>query len=162
MTLSMLQTLDRGGYAHDETLWPIVVNMIPSRAIDGELDAHMRYVDRLYARGEPFFTATFISLKTRSTSEQRARMGQRMKDTQEQMRALNRGAVFIAGSTLFRFTLSGVMLLSPMPIPYEVCTTSDEAAQWLRGALRDEGLPIPTGLESSLRTMEQAFTARGR
>ena len=162
MTHSMLQTLDRGGYAHDESLWPVVVNMIPSRAIDGELDAHMRYVDRLYARGEPFLTATFISLKTRSTSEQRGRMGEWMKSTQAQMQELNRGAVFIAGSTLFRFTLSGVMLLSPLPIPYEVCTNADEAAAWLRGVLRAEGMVTPAGFEAGLRTMEEAFRARGR
>ncbi|HJL14458.1 MAG TPA: hypothetical protein RMH99_02310 [Sandaracinaceae bacterium LLY-WYZ-13_1] len=147
------------GYVHDESLWPVSVTMIPARALDAEIVEHMRYVDGLYARGEPFLTVTFISLRTRITSGQRAMMSRWMNDTQAQMEALNKGAVFITGSTMFRFVLSGLMLLSPLPIPYEVFSEADAAAPWLRRKLAENELEAPFDLATGLRRLERRFQA---
>jgi hypothetical protein len=148
------------GYAHDDTLWPVVVTMIPSRALDEELQAHMDYVDGLYARGEPFLTVTFIRLSTRTTNQQRAQMSAWMTRTEPAMKRLNRGAAFVTGSTAFRFVLSGLMLLSPLPIPYEVFTSARDATPWLERALREAGLAVPGRLGPDIEQLEARFARR--
>jgi hypothetical protein len=131
--------------------------MIPSRALDAELVAHMRHVDGLYRRGEPFLTVTFISIATRVTGPQREMMSRWMNDTREQMVELNKGAVFVTGSMMFRFVLSGLMLLSPLPIPYEVFAEAGPAVPWLRGRALAHELSLPGGLDRGLTAMERRF-----
>ena len=130
---------------------------IPSRAFDDEVRAHMRYIDGLYARGEPFMSITFVTLSTRVTSDQRQMMNKWMAATQQNMVAYNRGSLMVSGSTVFRFVLSGLMLVNPLPIPYQVVNTAPEGADWLRQCASKAGLELPADLAAGLRRLQRSF-----
>ncbi len=145
------------GFVHDESLWPVVATQIPSRAFDDEVRAHMRYIDGLYARGEPFLSITFVTLSTRVTSDQRQMMNAWMAATQQQMVTYNRGSLMVSGSTVFRFVRSGLMRVNPLPLPYQVVNTAPEGEHWLRECATKAGLALPADFALGLRRLQHSF-----
>ena len=144
-------------YLHDESLWPVSVTMISGRALDSELIEHMEHVDALYAKREAFLTVTFLAFSARTTNQQRKMMADWLNATQAEMLAFNKGAVFVTGSMVFRFVLSGLMLLSPLPIPYEIYSDVSSSVPWLERQLLGNGLTAPDDLVVGLQGLERQF-----
>lgn len=149
--------LEGTGYVHDESLWPVVATLIPARAFDAELVEHMRYIDGLYARRDPFLSVSFVRLSAGTTAEQRRRMSTWMADTQPLMRAYNRGSLMVSSSASLRLVLSGLMLVSPMPMPYMVVGDACDGLDWLRARAHDANMTLPEQLESGLRRLQATF-----
>lgn len=131
--------------------------MIPSRAIDEEVRAHMGYIDGLYARGEPFMSITFVTMCTRVTGDQRQMMNAWMASTQREMEAFNRGSLMVSCSTVFRFVLSGLMLVNPLPVPYRVVNAAPEGLDWLIQCAAKAGLELPSGFADGLDRLQHDF-----
>jgi len=145
------------GFINDDSLWPLVATIIPASAFDDEVRAHMAYIDALYARREPFLSITFVRLSRGITAEQRMAMNDWMRATRPQMEAFNRGAMMVSSSTMFRLVLAGMMLVSPMAVPYVVVPRAPDGAEWLRERAHQSGLELPSNLVTGLERLQSLF-----
>lgn len=66
-----------------------------------------------------------------------------MKQTSDKTRELCVGNGIVSQSLGFRFLLSSIFLVKPMPCPYQVCASFDEAFQWVRERALERGLRLP-------------------
>ena len=49
----------------------------------------------------------------------------------------------VSQSLGFRFLLSSIFLVKPMPCPYQVCSSFDEALTWVRDIAARRSLALP-------------------
>jgi hypothetical protein len=131
----------------DTGQWPICFIRIDG---DQTLEDYERYIatfDGFYARQQPFAVVT--QLKRYGTNREIvARTGRWFKETEPLIKKYWVSNAMVSQSTSFRFILSAVFLVKPLPIPYLVAATTDEALSFTRKHWSGRGLPT---LDSSLR-----------
>lgn len=71
------------------------------------------------------------------------KVAQWMKATADETRKWCVGNGIVSRSLGFRFLLSSIFLVKPMPCPYQVCASFDEAMTWVRGVASAKGLDVP-------------------
>jgi hypothetical protein len=125
----------------DTTEWPVVRARMGG-ASDEELDVYFAETRRYLLRGERFVSITWID-GFKNTAEQRRRVADFIKETEPLSKKLCVASANIASSAGFRFALSALLLLRPLPMPYKVCETLDEALDFLRPLAKKNGLVLP-------------------
>lgn len=77
---------------------------------------------------------------TRSNAHQRQMQADWIKENMTVLRACGGFSAFVFKSALIRGGLTAVMWLVPMPGPYKICATLDEALDWMMPRVAPESV----------------------
>src|SRR4051812_36591790 len=127
------------GIETDLTQWPVVFTKFDGEQSAEELETYITQMTRLHARKERYVGIAWMKRYSRGQA-QVDRMGRWLKETEVTTRAYCVATGLIADSAGFRFVLSAVFLIRPMPIPYQVCGKFDDAVKFCRGEADKRGL----------------------
>jgi hypothetical protein len=128
--------------------WPVCFVRIDGDQTLEEYEQYIAAFNRLYERQQPFAIVTRI-LTYRSNREIIARTGRWFKETEPLIQKWWVSNAMVSESTGFRFLLSAVFLIKPLPIPYAVTATVDDALRFTREKWQARGLPaLPASLRS--------------
>jgi hypothetical protein len=123
-----------------EIRWPLTLTRFDGNQTVPEL---VHYIDRfdreVHARREPYVGIAYLRRYNRDR-ETIALMQQWLKRTEEVTRRYCLGVAMISPSAGFRFVLSAIFVVQPMPCPYEVCSSYAEAVRFVTGAASRGGL----------------------
>jgi hypothetical protein len=126
----------------DTAQWP-VARIKWEATTDAALDDYERGTLAYLNRREPYVSITWLSRNYTSTSEQRARIAKMTGDMTPLAKQYCAFSAIISESMAFRFALSGFLLLRPLPMPYDVVKTFDEAIRLCREGAAKRGLTLP-------------------
>lgn len=122
--------------------WPFVFTMLDGQQTYDELEEHIAEVDRIFERRQMFAQVTWLKGYTRD-SKMNARVARWFKDSQQAMKDYCVGVGHVSSSGGFRFALSAVFLIKPLPCPHSVDGTFDEAVAFVRKQAHKRGLTLP-------------------
>jgi hypothetical protein len=122
--------------------WPYVFTKFDGAQTMPELDAYIARMDaEVHRRQQPYVGVTFLKKYNRD-KEVVERMRKWMATTEHVTRELCLAVAMVNASTGFRFLLSAIFVIQPMPCPYEVCATFDEALAFIRRQADKRGLTL--------------------
>lgn len=125
-----------------EVQWPYVFTRFDGVQTIPELDAYIARMDsEVHRRKQPYVGVTYLKKYSRD-KEVVERMRKWMAATQNVTRELCLAVGMVNTSTGFRFLLSAIFVIQPMPCPYEVCSTFDEAIAFVKGRADKRGLKL--------------------
>jgi hypothetical protein len=122
--------------------WPMLLVKFDGEQTMRDVDYFLREMAAAQARKEPYVS---ISLMRKYSSEraQVQKVAQWMKQTADETRRWCLANGIVSQSLGFRFLLSSIFLVKPMPCPYQVCSSFDEAMTWVRDKAAAKGLAVP-------------------
>lgn len=122
--------------------WPMLLVKFDGEQSMRDVDYFIREMSAAHARKEPYVS---ISLMRKYSSEraQVQKVAQWMKATADETRKWCVANGIVSQSLGFRFLLSSIFLVKPMPCPYQVCASFDEAMAWVRTVATARGLEVP-------------------
>jgi hypothetical protein len=120
--------------------WPVVFIKIDGEQTTADFEAYIAAFNQMYAREQPFSIVTWVK-KYNAKTEIVARVGKWFKETEPLIRKYWVSNAMVSPSAGFRFLLSAVYLVKPLPISSRVCATPDEAMQFTRASWHDKKLP---------------------
>ena len=123
--------------------WPLLLVKFDGEQTMRDVDYFISEMSAAQARKVPYAS---ISLMRKYSSErsQVQKVALWMKQTADESRRWCVGNGIVSQSLGFRFLLSSIFLVKPMPCPYQVCSSWDEAVGWIRGVAAKAGLDIPS------------------
>ncbi len=130
----------------DAGQWPLVRVLWDGEQTDADLDHYFRATRQCLERRERYVTMTWMR-RYKSTRAHQQRIAAFIHETNALNREFNRGAAIITRSLAFRFVLSTVLLIRPIPVPYRVCATFAEAETFLRGIASQHTVRLPSLLD---------------
>jgi hypothetical protein len=127
--------------------WPLVFTRFEGSQTIEEVDGHFERTASIYVRKQPWVSVAFMNGYGRDPRVLR-RIAYWMKKIEEPTRKYCMAAAMIAPSAGFRFVLGAVLLIQPIPCPYMVCGTLDEALAFVRMKAAEHSLKLPSELPS--------------
>jgi hypothetical protein len=125
-----------GSFHVDESRWPIVVYTLEGVLDDAELEGYVEHGRRTLARGEPYVVVIDGSRVGPVSAYGRFRGVQFSKENNDKLRTLCKGSAIVITSPLLRFIAMTMWVIAPMPMPYAVCATLEEALEWAQARLK--------------------------
>jgi hypothetical protein len=125
----------------DLTQPPVVFTKFDGDQTVEELERFIAEMEAVFARGQPYFSVTWMKRYARS-AEQLRRTAKWFADREAVIRELCVATTIISTSAAFRFALSALFLIRPMYGPYTVCASFDEAMAFGREEFRKRGLRL--------------------
>jgi hypothetical protein len=122
--------------------WPFVFTKFDGSQSLVDLDEYVRRMSEVHGRKERYVGITYIKRYSRERAHTE-RMARWLKESGHETREFCLAAGMVNASTGFRFILSGLFLIKPMPCPYQVCATFDEALAFVRQQADKQGLALP-------------------
>jgi hypothetical protein len=122
--------------------WPFVFTRFDAEQSIEELEAYIRKMDSVHARRDRYVGVTFLKRYSRDRP-QLERIARWLKETDQFTREFCVGVGMVNNSVGFRFLLSTIFLIKPMPCPYQVCATFDDAVAFVRRQASDRGMVLP-------------------
>jgi len=122
--------------------WPYVFSRWETEQTSSDLDAYITLMDTVLERRQPYVGVAYIKKWNRASGAVE-KMGKWLKQTDDVTRKYCLAAGLISTSTAFRFTLGAVLLIKPMPYPYNVFGTFEEAVRFVQKEARQRGLTLP-------------------
>ena len=119
-----------GEWKIDTKQWPIVVHSVDGVLTDAELDAYIAQADTILARKVPHVTVLDASRSGLTTPAVRARAAAWQKAHHEELKQYCRGTAYVVPSSVLRFVVMSLLLLTQLPTPFTTCETLDEALAW--------------------------------
>jgi hypothetical protein len=122
--------------------WPVLLVKFDGEQNMRDVDYFIDQMNAVHARKQPYAS---ISLMRKYSHErgQVQRVAQWMKETAAAPREFCVGTGIVSKSLGFRFLLTSIFLVKPMPCPYQVCSSFDEALAWVRKMADARGLAVP-------------------
>lgn len=124
-----------------EDRWPIVIVSFGGQCTDREFADYLAQLDAYYTRAQKMAVIlhTLPGYTPRRVDDQaQARW---LKERRELLKQYCVGTSFVFHSMAMRFLLSAVFVVQPLPMPYQVCATLEEALRWSRDRLLACGVP---------------------
>ena len=130
----------------------LVLGTFTSPLTDAAFEAFLGDLDVIYQRRKRFVFVLDASRMPDVSVPQRRRQAQWMKENEALFRRYLIGVAFVFSSPALRFVLSSIFLMRPLPVPYTVCSTQEEALAWAGQALRKAGIePAPMLVQARAR-----------
>jgi hypothetical protein len=130
----------------DASQWPVLRVLWDGEQTDADIDTYFRETRRCLERRERYVTLTWMK-KYKNTRAHQKRIAEFIHETEAATKAYNQAAAIITRSLAFRFVLSTVLLIKPIPVPYRVCATFDEGVEFVRAEAARGGLLLPPYLQ---------------
>jgi len=125
--------------------WPVVFTKFDGDQSVKDIDDFMTMMDGVLARKQLFVTINWMKRYTRSRDSMH-RMGEWIKQTESATSAYAVAMTMVNASVGFRFLLSTVFLVRPLPVPYTVTPTLEGAFAFCRSQAERRGLALPAEL----------------
>jgi hypothetical protein len=120
--------------------WPVVFIKVDGEQTTADFEAYIAAFNRMYERQEPFSIVTWVK-KYSAKTEIVARVGRWFKETEPLIKKYWVSNAMVSPSAGFRFLLSAVYLVKPLPISSRVCATPEEAVAFTRASWAGKPLP---------------------
>jgi hypothetical protein len=122
--------------------WPFLFTRFDGEQSMSELEAYIRRVDAMHARREPYVGISYLKRYSRERPHLE-RIARWLKDSETVTRQFCLATGMVNNSVGFRFLLSSIFLIKPMPCPYHVCGSFDDAVAFVRRHATEHGLVLP-------------------
>lgn len=122
--------------------WPVVLVKFDAEQTMEDCERFIRAMDEIHRRNRPYASISYMR-RYNTDREQVQRVARWMRDTAEETRRLCVGTGIVTRSLGFRFLLSSIFLVRPMPCPYQVCGSFDEAWRFVHDEGGKRGLIVP-------------------
>jgi hypothetical protein len=122
--------------------WPFVLTKFDGDQSQAELEAYIQRMNQVHARKQRYVGISYLKRYSRERPHVE-RIARWLKESEEVTREYCLGVSMINASIGFRFVLSGIFLIKPMPCPYHVCATFEEAVTFVRRQADEKRLPLP-------------------
>ncbi len=120
----------------DDSRYPIVIVRVHGDPSDEQLAQFLAGVEQILKRPAPRGLVFDVSRGNTPPAHHRRAMAHWLKAHAVEMRTNTAGLAFIFTSAAFRFVLSTVFLIQPLPCPHTVCATEEAALEWVTERLR--------------------------
>jgi hypothetical protein len=120
--------------------WPVVFIKIDGEQSIADFEAYIAAFNQMYDKQQQFSIITWVK-KYKSQTELAARVGRWFKETEPLIKKYWVSNAMVSPSAGFRFLLSAVYLIKPLPISSRVCATPDEALAFTKAAWTGRNLP---------------------
>ena len=132
-----------GQYTFDDSSHPVVRVTMEGELTDAQFAAYLADLDRNLRRRE-YTVVVLDALKAESTPARQRRMqAEWMKTNEGLLRRYTLGTVMMLGSPVMRGVLTAILWIQPIPTPYAVVGSLEEAAEKAEEMLAAKGLPMP-------------------
>jgi hypothetical protein len=121
--------------------FPYVFTKVDGESTLQDLEQHIAENAALFARKQPFVQVTWLKTYHRNP-ELSARVARWFKEQRQTMKDYCIAIGHISSSGGFRFGLSALFLLTPLPCPHSVDATFDEALAFVRKHAAKRGLAL--------------------
>ncbi len=128
----------------DERRWPIVCFTFRGATSLEQLEEYLRGSDRILERGGKYAGIVLTEDVRPHDVKLIRRQAQWIKTNEARLREHSVGVALVIQSTMVRGMLRAVLWLQPMPQPYIVCGSVEEATAWVRERLIAAGVELPT------------------
>jgi len=122
--------------------WPVVLVKFDAQQTMEDCERFMRGMDAIHRRKQAYASISYMR-RYATERAQVQRVAQWMKDTAEDSKRWCVGTGIVTQSLGFRFLLSSIFLVKPMPCPYQVCSSFSEAWRFVHEEGRKRGLAVP-------------------
>lgn len=126
----------------DDSRWPLRLERFVGTPTLRQYEDYLEECSAALRRGEKYITITDLSRGGIPTPEQRQRQVLWLQEYESRMRELLLGVAFVITSPLVRLSLSTVMHLKPMPVPYFITHREVDAVAWAGARLEEWGMRI--------------------
>jgi hypothetical protein len=113
--------------------WPVVFIKIDGEHTVADFEAYIAAFNKIYEKQQPFSIVTWVK-KYSAKTEIVARVGKWFKETEPLIRKYWVSNAIVSPSAGFRFLLSAVYLVKPLPISSSVYATPEEAVAFTRAS----------------------------
>jgi hypothetical protein len=127
----------------DESLWPLQLVRFVGSFTPQQYEDYLAQLLATLQRGEMFIHLPDLTQLAASTSEQRRRQAEWLREHESLMRERMLGLAFVITSPAIRLALSTIFFFKPPPVPYFVAPNLPEAAAWAAQRFEDAGLALP-------------------
>jgi hypothetical protein len=114
----------------DENRWPLVIAEFTDEQTDDQFATYLRHIKRYLDARTRFALIVDLRKATRTPISQQTQVGEWLKSNVNCFRKVNVATAFVFSSPVFRFVLSRVFLIQPMPSPHLVTGDFEEAVTW--------------------------------
>jgi hypothetical protein len=125
----------------DEMRYPIVVVTFVGLATDVEFDNYLRGLDEIFARRQKVVTIVDATLAEITPAGQRQKQAAWLKTNVDVLRRYSLGTALVFTSPIFRFVLSTMFVVQPLPTPYVVVGQLDDALVWASTQVKNSRPP---------------------
>jgi hypothetical protein len=122
---------------------PFIFSKFDGEPTNEELDDYIERFEAVHQRQEPYVTVAFMKRYARNQAHI-SRIARWMKEREDVARRYCIAACILTPSPAFRFILSAIFLIKPMPCPYQVCATLDDAVTFAQREAERRGLKLGT------------------
>lgn len=126
----------------DDSRWPLRVVRFVGTASPRQYEHYLEETTACLRRGEQFISLTDLSRGGIPTAEQRQRQVVWMQQHESLLREVLLGEAFVITSPHVRLSVSTVMHLKPLPVPYYIAAWELDAAAWASARLEEQGLRL--------------------
>jgi hypothetical protein len=111
--------------------WPIVLIKVDGEQTLADFEGYIAAFDRMYERGDRFAVITYLKHYSVST-DIIARVGRWFRETEPLFHQYLSSNAMVSPISGFRFVLSAVYLIKPLPVPSIVTAGPEEAIAFTR------------------------------
>ena len=138
----------------NEDYFPLIIEEYDGAMTDDESEWHRQYITALLDRKQRYAILYDFRNSIAESQEQRKVDAEFIKANRERLKAYSLGVAFVMPSPLLRIAINVVLFLSPLPMPYTTTKTVDEAARWIEGRFKAEGLTFSAAAWAYLKDLE--------
>jgi hypothetical protein len=121
--------------------WPVCFVKWDGESTPADLEGYIASFNKLHDRRERFAIISYIK-RYKTDRDVVARIGRWFQEVEPLIRTYWASNAMVSPSPGFRFVLSGVYLIKPLPIPSRVCATPEEAIAFTRSSWHSKE-PLP-------------------
>lgn len=135
----------------DDRHWPLAIIAVKGLLRGEEFERYLRSYDVLLARaaeekGKYVLIFDALAGKTLELPEMRLH-AEWIKNNVERLQTYNLGVAFMISSAIVRGALKAILWLQPMPQPYTIVSTFDEALRWVEMRAQAGGIQLPDSVQ---------------
>lgn len=138
----------------NEDFFPLIVEEYEGAMSDEESAWHRQYISSLLDRKQRYALLYDFRNSVAESQEQRKIDADFIKANRERLKQYSMGVAFVMPSPLLRIAINVVLFLSPLPMPYTTTKTIEEAARWIEGRFKEEGVTFPAAAWPYLKDLE--------
>jgi len=136
-----------GGIEVNLEQWPVVFAKFDGKQSLEDMKTYIDEMSQVYRRQQPFVAVTWLK-RYASGPDQVSLFGRWMMETEPDARAYTAAACIVTQSNGFRFVLSALFLIRPLPVPYIVSSSFADALRFARGEAFKRGLRLSRELHA--------------
>lgn len=133
----------------DESYPPLVLSVFRGKQTFDELERYIEAMNAMYARRRRYLGVSLM-LDYAPDPAQMRRIAAWTRATKPQIEELCVANAIVAPSPGFRFILSSLLMIQPLPVRYQVVSDVDEAASWVTKVFVEDGRTAPARMSAYL------------